>query len=98
MAEGSTARNPTITVGGVTCVCVIGENSDDQSFMGGGIGNQGQMTVQTVLADWGATIPEKPQTATLAGLALGNGLVAQVISTTERNGILYIIIGDNSTQ
>jgi len=98
MKEGGTTRNPQLAVDGVTCNAVIGENSADFSFFGGGISSGGQMTIQTILADWAGNIPQKAEIATLTGMAGGDSLSQQVLNTIERNGILYVVIGDTASQ
>lgn len=77
--------------------CIIGEDQDDPAFYGGGIASGGQMTVQCIMASLTAR-PAKNDTATITGMASNSGTyVAQVINTTERNGILYMSLGDNTT-
>lgn len=86
---------PVCAIGAITGVdCVISDNGTDAAFFGGGIANTSEMTLQTKLSDW-STLPVKNDAITVSGLATSN-VSRSVISTTERNGILYIQIGDPS--
>ncbi len=74
---------------------VVGQDQDDPAFYGGGIASGGQMTAQVVSTDLGAR-PAKGDDVTISGMASGTNYVAQVIDTTEANGILRISLGDNT--
>lgn len=75
---------------------VVGEDQDDPSFYGGGIASGGQLIAQVPIQDLTAR-PAKNDVATITGMATAAGTyVAQVINTTERNGILYLALGDNT--
>ncbi len=74
---------------------IVGQDQDDPAFYGGGIASGGQLTAQVVYTDL-TTRPQKNDTATISGMASGVNYVAQVIDTTEANGILRISLGDNT--
>jgi len=75
--------------------CIEGEDQNDPAFYGGGIASGGQMIVQCVYADLTAR-PDKGDIVTVTGRGSGVDYVAQVIDTTDRNGILYLSLGDNT--
>jgi hypothetical protein len=94
-AQGTAA---TLSVGSDSGIAVIeGQDQDDPSFYGGGMASGGQMTAQVVYADLSAR-PQKGDTATITGRASGVDYTAQVLDTTEANGILRINLGDNTAQ
>ena len=93
-AQGTSA---VCAIGAITGVaCIVSDSGTDLAFYGGGIGNSATMTLQTKLSAW-STLPAKNDSITVSGLA-GANVTRSVISTTDRNGILYIAIGDNSIQ
>lgn len=76
--------------------CVVSDAGIDAAIFGGGIGNTSRMVLQTKLSAW-TTVPVVNDSITVSGLP-GSNVTRAVISTTDRGGILYITIGDNSIQ
>lgn len=74
---------------------IEGEDQDDPSFFGGGIASGGRLVAQCVLSDLTAR-PQKGDMGTITGRGSGVTYTAQVIDTTDRNGILYLSLGDNT--
>ncbi len=93
-ATGSAA---VCAIGAITGVaCVVSSAPTDLGFYGGGIGNSASMTLQTKLSAW-STLPAKNDSITVSGLP-GANITRSVLSIDDKNGILYIAIGDNSIQ
>lgn len=93
-AMGTTAVCAIGAISGVACV--VSDSGTDLGFYGGGIGNSATMTLQTKLSAW-STLPAKNDSITVSGLP-GANVTRSVLSTSDKNGILHIVIGDNSIQ
>jgi len=93
----ATGATTVCAIGAITGVaCVVSDVGTDLGFYGGGIGNSATMTLQTLLSAW-STLPAKNDSITVSGLP-GASVTRSVLSITDRAGILYIAIGDNSIQ
>jgi hypothetical protein len=91
--------SPVVAIGSVSSVAfIIGNDDQTTAFEFGGISSTGQNTLITLTSAWTGGIPVKPQIATLTAIPGGGTITQQVISTVERSGILYITIGDNTSQ
>lgn len=86
-----------LTIGSVTNVPVVyTDDSANFVFEMGGKSSTGQQQLMTKRSAWSGGLPAKGDTTTLTGLPGSNTVTQQVLSTIDRNGILYILSGDNS--
>jgi len=93
--EDATGKRPAITIGSDAVECILGSDAQDPAFYGGGVASSGQLTCQTLYSAW-TTLPAKGDSAVISETPSGDNITIQVLFTTERHGILYIELGDNS--
>lgn len=92
-----TGASAVVTIGAVTNVpTVYTDDSASFVFEMGGKSSTGQQQLMTKRSAWASGFPAKGDDVTLSGLPGGNTVNQQVLSTIDRNGILYILAGDNS--
>jgi len=89
-ARGTT---PTITIGAVTAnKILVGDNPVDPQIFDGALTDPDGPQISTKLADWGADIPEKNDSAVLAASSGADGTY-DVMDTNIHDGMIYLKLG-----